>query len=807
MQHTHTPRRRLGGLVLAILSTVAMLAALAVPAMAAHDTGAFQLDGDAFSNTNSMTPTALDDWDKVCHQANPTACPSGTNTTGPAKASWTNDGALNASIFTGGGSKDPIDVNQWAWKDNAGGLPDKDNLLHAFAARYSLTPKAAAASGTACPAGTSTSCEMLFFGSDRYDNSGDAQQGFWFFQRPVGLGTTSLSGGQTFTGLHTNGDILIISNFSNGGTVSTISVFAWDSAVTNNLRLLGTSDAAKCSSGSASGDAFCGIVNPSNGTAAPWSFRDKSGNSTYLNGEFYEAGINLSLLGLQDECFSSVLSETRSSTSTTATLKDFVLGQFSTCTVTASSAPTVGSGATVTPGTSVADTATITGSGVPNPPTPSSATNQVKFYLCGPVTSPATCASGGTLVGSAALSGSGATATATSPAVNTAGYAAGRYCFRIEWAGDSKYTSGVTHTAESECFNIAKIASQTVTSPVDGSGTPTSTIVLGQPIYDRAVVTGTAGSGDPTGTVAFSVCPVSSGTTCSSATTALGTPSLTSDGNSGTYTSTATSNQYTPSATGSYCFQANYSGSAAYNPSSDSNINECFNVITLPTATVTTPTDSNGTPVSVITLGDTIHDFAVVTGESLGGDPTGTVTFAVCGPADSGLCTTGGTPLGSNNLVVDGDLTTYTASASSDNFTPTLPGRYCFRATYGGNTPYEGSSDSSSTECFIVKDTTSTTSAQTWLPNDSAHVVLSGSGAASGSVKFDLKSGTCLAQGSTLYTQTVTLDGSGDAATSNTSVSVTTTSNVIWVNTFTPSDTSKVAGSTHCESTSLTILN
>ena len=403
MSHPRTPRRRLGGLLLAILSAVALLVALAVPAMAVHDTGAFQLDGDASSATDPIVPAALDDWDKVCHQANPTECPSGTNTTG-AKVSWTNDGALNASIFTGGGSKDPIDVNQWAWKDNAGGLPDKDNLLHAFAARYSLTP-----SGN-CPSGTSSSCEILFFGSDRYDNSGDAQQGFWFFQNKVGLGSAALGGGQAFTGLHRNGDILIISDFSNGGTVSTISIYAWDTSAPNNLQLLVTSDAAKCTSATASGDPACGIVNPTNGTAVPWAFKDKSGNSTYLNGEFYEAGLNLSLLGLQDECFSSVLSETRSSTSTTATLKDFVLGQFATCTVTASSAPTVGSGATVTPGTSVSDTATITGSGVPNPPTPSSATNQVKFYLCGPVTAPATCTTGGTLVGSAPLSGSGASA-------------------------------------------------------------------------------------------------------------------------------------------------------------------------------------------------------------------------------------------------------------------------------------------------------------------------------------------------------------------------------------------------------------
>ena len=42
---------------------------------------------------------------------------------------------------------------------------------------------------------------------------------------------------------------------------------------------------------------------------------------------------------------------------------------------------------------------------------------------------------------------------------------------------------------------------------------------------------------------------------------------------------------------------------------------------------------------------------------------------------------------------------------------------------------------------------------------------------------------------------------------SNTSVSVSTTSDVVWVTTFTPSDTTRVVGSTHCEATGLTITN
>src|SRR5262249_46738299 len=64
----------------------------------------------------------------------------------------------------------------------------------------------------------------------------------------------------------------------------------------------------------------------------PWSFIDKSRNTGPAAGEFLEEGVNLSALGLGG-CFSSFLAETRSSQSPTATLSDFVIGSFNTCTL------------------------------------------------------------------------------------------------------------------------------------------------------------------------------------------------------------------------------------------------------------------------------------------------------------------------------------------------------------------------------------------------------------------------------------------------------------------------------------------
>ena len=131
------------------MAVVAALAAFLVSiALAVHDTGRFQLDGNALS-TEQSTPPAKDDWDKVCHQVlkvpeGNTGCSTKENTTEATAVSWTAEPSLLSTIFTGGGSKDPQEISQWLWKNEdeaekqAGGLPDKDNLLHSFAARYSL---------------------------------------------------------------------------------------------------------------------------------------------------------------------------------------------------------------------------------------------------------------------------------------------------------------------------------------------------------------------------------------------------------------------------------------------------------------------------------------------------------------------------------------------------------------------------------------------------------------------------------------------------------------------------------------------
>jgi hypothetical protein len=775
----------------------------------------FELDADNPPAQPATTDNAgaglPDDWDRIAagtDHADSSTFDAETTSTGSAN---------NASIFTGGGSKDSIAISGWGWKDLSGGLPDKDNLLHAMSARY--TDKS----------GTSTDGnQYLFFGADRFDNSGDSQIGFWFFQQPV----APVAGG-SFTGVHTardtstgqHGDILILSDFTQGGTQPTIRIFEWvgSGGSDGSVDLIGgnATDTRDCAV--VSTDDFCASVNPSDGATAPWLYKNKSGQLTFGHGEFYEGGINLNNLGLQNECFPSFLAETRSSQSVTATLKDFISGSFQNCSPSLVTTPTATVAAPVTPGTSVTDTLDLTINGSTNPPAP---TGTVTFYICGPLAT-GTCdasdsAHTGTLVGtgSALTQKSGSTTVwqSTSPAVSPT--TPGRYCFRSEWPGDSHYkpVSPATKfvefgTGDSECFAVAKIPSTTVTTPSQSS------IVLGNSLTDTAVVTGTAAGGDPTGSVSFGVCgPIASGTcdgsdTAHTATALTGNPkTLVSDGVSGTYTSSATSDSYTPPSVGRYCFTASYGGSTVYNASGDSRVNECFTVTQLPTTTVTTPSSST------ITLGSSITDTAVVTGSAAGGDPTGNVNFFVCqietGSCDKSDSNHTGTAVTGNPkaLVSDGVSGTYTSSAVSGSFTPTAVGRYCFRAEYVGSTTYTGSSDGSVTECFTVTDSFSNSSAQTWRPNDSATVAAAHGSPLTGTLTVTMyPTNNCSGTAVTGQTYTKTLTNATTLAdrtltTTNTTFDVLTSQSVSWLVTFTSGST-YITGSTHCEVTSLTITN
>ncbi len=632
---------------------------------AVHDTGSFELDGNA---TNDPA-VAGDDWDNVCHEVTGTDCSTTDNTSGATAVDWVSEPNLSASIFTGGGSKDPQDISNWAWKDS-GGLPDKDNLLHSFAARYTTT------------AGE----QVLYFGSDRYDNSGDAQQGFWFFQNEISLGTNSIGGGTGFNGVHKDGDLLVISDFSNGGTTSTITVYAWDPTCTKttgstagtcgdaNLRIKGTSTSANCATAAAN-DQFCGIVN-ANTITMPWSFTDKSGtpDNGALNGEFYEGGVNLTALGLGDKCFSSVAAETRASTSTTATLKDFVLGGFGTCATTVTTQSSVSGSTSIGTGSvSVTDSATVEVTGV------TTWTGNVQFHLHGPIGSPLEVSTDiGTPV---AVSNTTPTVSSISATVT----AAGDYCWSAHFTSTTTGVPDGDDTGANECFTVTPVTPALATTAGDD-------VVLGNPISDTATLSGTA----------------------------------------------------------------NKPGTPAINPT------------------------------------------------TAGGPAGGTITFTLYGPDD---CTT--VAFTSSAVAVSGDGTYGPVS-----FTPTLIGTYHWAATYSGDPPNTNGT-SHNTDCtdanedvVVTSVASSLTSAQSFIPNDSATVSAPQGGDLAGSVTFSVfESSDC--SGTAIYTQTVTVSGASSQTVSTTNTTVSTTAaNVSWLVSYDSTNPAQRSIPATClERTALAIAN
>ncbi len=280
-------------------------------ALAVHDLGLLELDRDA---------TGTEDW---------SALYGGGGTADAFTGIIADIGVDGGTQFQGGGSKDNADISSWLWKP---GEPlDKDDITNAYAAAYVY------AGAEDCPTGapsgdpycTQPGDVIVYFGLDRFANNGSAQVGFWFLQSPIGLTNISRGGGFEFSGAHVPGDILVQSNFSNGGVISNISVFEWvgsgGSAGTLDLLF----NAVECI-GSPGGLA-CATVNRAD-TPSPWPFTPKFGTTlTFPAGSFFEGGLNISALVPEAGCFTGFLAETRSSTPFDSRLKDFALGEFDLC--------------------------------------------------------------------------------------------------------------------------------------------------------------------------------------------------------------------------------------------------------------------------------------------------------------------------------------------------------------------------------------------------------------------------------------------------------------------------------------------
>ena len=303
----------------ALVAALVLLIFGAVTALAVHDLGLFELDRNA---TPGLTPG--DDWGTLYGGGGSAADFTGiiedTVASNPLGSTGTQ--------FQAGGSKDDLDLSPGGatgqyWKWDPGEPLDKDDITNAYAAAYI----------NALDSGDNNIGDLIvYFGLDRFANNGSAQVGFWFLQDPTfGLTTTSSGGGYLFSGHHQPHDILVQSNFSQGGVISNISVFEWvgsgGSSGTLDL-LFETSD---CLPALAGDDPACATVNQVDETS-PWPFTPKFGTSgIFPAGSFFEGGINISRLVPDAGCFTGFLAETRSSTPFDSRLKDFAFGDFNLC--------------------------------------------------------------------------------------------------------------------------------------------------------------------------------------------------------------------------------------------------------------------------------------------------------------------------------------------------------------------------------------------------------------------------------------------------------------------------------------------
>ena len=206
-------------------------------------------------------------------------------------------------------------LSGWDWKaPNNGKTTDKDNIVNATALVYNLGG------------------DLIFYlQADRFDNMGTAYMGAWLFQGDIHLDNPDASGGK-FVGAHQDGDLLVLANFSQGGDNVFITMYEWK------------------------GDAESGILQPYGGAPVGIAISNPGGERAYENyvskhgvdsdtatvkhyppNTFFEGGVNLSAyfrdLNESLPCFSTALIETRASDSISAALKDFVLFDFDTCSI------------------------------------------------------------------------------------------------------------------------------------------------------------------------------------------------------------------------------------------------------------------------------------------------------------------------------------------------------------------------------------------------------------------------------------------------------------------------------------------
>src|SRR5213593_79882 len=656
-------KRYFQAILIVTVMTMVIVAPFLPRALALADVGnagVFELDGNIVKDFSGTFPT---DWGALFNSnGGRLALPSGGVDSG-----WTNDGphSLRETTTFTTGSKDTLDIANSGWQcTGTNNLTPKDDILHAYS--FAIRPATGNRAG-----------HLLIYGAfERFANNGAGDLGYWLLADPTV--SCSTSGATTsFTGAHTIGDLLVVGEFSTGGTVTTLSVIEWTGSgpcatpAGPNLCLLTTPGNADCQLASSS-DNVCARVNIASQSpiTTPWSTQDNTSSANQLaTAEFFEVGLDITnLLPSSSGCFNKFLFDTRTSPSTTATLKDYAEGILATC-------PTAGISTTVAPtpialGSSASDTATVT---LTNAAAVVSGT--VTFNVYGPFSSAPTSMSctPASLVTpfspDTKTIGPGTTPQSVTSDPLTPTFP-GYYAWIATYNPAGVVNGNIVSTTCADSGEILVVISASISTTVSPS-----TITFGGSATDPATVTLIPGTAMVSGTIDFRVYgPV-----------ATNLPTCTVPAGSflgvvigpGVSPQSVTSGAFTPTATGFYFWIATYNPAGAANGNTVSTTcgdnGETLQVVTIPKITAfsftNTPTNNDPTLGSgTVTYAFTIHNFGA-TPVTLGG------TLAVSGTA-SVTCTGGNTLTLSGSLAANADVQfsrtcTYTGT-SGQNVSATI---------------------------------------------------------------------------------------------------------------------------------------
>ena len=308
--------------------------------------------------------------------------------------------------------------------------------------------------------------------------------------------------------------------------------------------------------------------------------------------------------------------------------------------------------------------------------------------------------------------------------------AAGDYYWQAVYSGDAN-NNGASSTCTDEHLVVK-------TNPGITTQLSATAISLGGTVHDSASLSGA--TNDAGGTVTYHA--------YAGANTCTGTDLLhsTVDVTNGSVPNSA---DFTPTASGTYSFQAVYSGDAKNNGATSVCSTEQLLVRAVPGINTTLSQ-------TVIVVGNQAHDSAGLTNAT--SDAGGTVTYTVysdsgCSQkfADAGIKTV------TNGVVPDSDTVTFNQS-----------GTYYWQAVYSGDTNNDPATSACMSEILTVNKAHPTAStAQSLIPNDS--FTLSGGFGPTGAILFNLyAAGDTSCSGQPVYTEQVTVNGNGTYSTSNT---------------------------------------